>query len=321
MHLKDAVERFVDGYFSTCRRSEKTQAAYKIDLKQLERYIGGSELLVSIAPEQLERWATEMSSGGYASVSIRRKFATARIFFGYWVRRGVLERSPLWMLRLDLARGRMLPRNLAPSDAKRLVEQVWQRVDLTSIPSVCPASDPRFLRLRNLAAMEILFATGMRVGELVTLRLRDWRSDDGSFVVSGKGSRQRLALLPDERSLLAVKAYISHREGMSLGHDGLLVNAAGQGISTQGIARLLARAATDAEMTIRVTPHMIRHTVATLLLRYGADIRVVQEVLGHASIATTQRYTHVSKEHMFATLRARHPNYHLDIDTKTRATT
>jgi len=320
MHLKDAVAQFVAGYFSTCRRSEKTQAAYKTDLTQLERYIGGSELLASVAPEQLERWATEMSSGGYASVSIRRKFATARIFFGYWVRRGTLERSPLWRIRLDLARARMLPRNLAPSDAKRLVEEMWQGVDLASIPA-CVASDPRFLRLRNLAAMEILFATGMRVGELVTLRLRDWRADDGSFVVSGKGSRQRLALLPDERSLLAVKTYILHREHMSLGHDRLLVNAAGQGISTQSIARVLAQAATDAGMTTRVTPHMIRHTVATLLLRYGADIRVVQEVLGHASIATTQRYTHVSKEHMFATLRDRHPNFHLNIDTRTRAAT
>jgi site-specific recombinase XerD len=108
---------------------------------------------------------------------------------------------------------------------------------------------------------------------------------------------------------------------MSLGHDGLLVNAAGQGISTQGIARVLTQAATAAGITTRVTPHIIRHTVATLLLRYGADIRVVQEVLGHASIATTQRYTHVSKEHLFATLRARHPNYHLDIDTRTRAET
>jgi len=321
MDLKDAVEQFVTGYFSTCRRSEKTQAAYKTDLAQLERYIGGSELLASVAPEQLERWATEMSSGGYASVSIRRKFATARIFFGYWVRRGTLERSPLWRIRLDLARGRMLPRNLAASDAKRLVEQVWQRVDISNILPVCPASDPRFLRLRNLAAIEILFATGMRVGELVTLRLRDWREDDASFVVSGKGSRQRLALLPDARSLLAVKTYIAHRAGMSLGHDGLLVNATGHGISTQGIARVLAQAATAAGMTTKVTPHMIRHTVATLLLRYGADIRVVQEVLGHASIATTQRYTHVSKEHMFATLRARHPNYHLDIDTSTRPAT
>ena len=315
MHLNDAVEQFINGYFSTCKRSEKTQAAYKIDLAQLQGHMGGTELLAAIEPERLERWAADMRSDGYASVSIRRKFATARIFFGYWVRKGTLERSPLWRIRLDLGRERMLPRNIAGSDAKRLMEEAWRQVNLCGEAVTVP-SDPRFLRLRDLAAMEILFATGMRVGELVKLRLRDWRADDGSFVVSGKGSRQRLALLPDDRSLLAAKTYISKREGMSLGHDGLLVNALGREISTQGIARVLSQTAKNAGLTNRVTPHMIRHTVATLLLRYGADIRVVQEILGHASIATTQRYTHVSKEHMLATLRARHPNYHLGIDIK-----
>ena len=219
MQLKEAVEQFINGYFSTCKRSEKTQAAYKIDLAQLQGHIGGTELLAAIEPERLECWAADMRSDGCASVSIRRKFATARIFFGYWVRKGTLERSPLWRIRLDLGRERMLPRNLAPSDAKRLMEEVWRQVNLTGDAVRLP-NDPGFLRLRDLAAMEILFATGMRVGELVKLRLQDWRADDGSLVVSGKGSRQRLALLPDDRSLLAAKTYISKREGMSLGHDG-----------------------------------------------------------------------------------------------------
>ena len=98
-----------------------------------------------------------------------------------------------------------------------------------------------------------------------------------------------------------------------LPQEALFLNAAGQRISTQGIARIVNETATTAGVSVRVTPHMIRHTVATLLLRYGADIRIVQEVLGHASIATTQRYTHVSKEHMLSALRLRHPNHHLGI--------
>jgi len=111
----------------------------------------------------------------------------------------------------------------------------------------------------------------------------------------------------------ALRTYLLHRQALQLDHDALLVNAAGKRISTQGIARIIAAAAKGAGIPTRVTPHMIRHTVATLLLRCGADIRVVQEVLGHASIATTQRYTHVSKEQLLATLRARHPSYHLNI--------
>jgi integrase/recombinase XerD len=311
MKFPDAVTEFLAGYFSTCRRSAKTQAAYRIDLAQLQIHVGATDL-GSVEADCMERWAADLQAQKYASVSIRRKFASARIFFGYWVRKKVIERSPLWKLRLDLGRERLLPRNLASADAKRLLEQVWQRVAPTAGHIGNPGD---FLRFRDLAAIEILFATGMRVGELVSLRVSDWRDDEATFIVSGKGSRQRLALLPDERSTRAVRMYLSHRQAMHREHDGLLLNASGNGISTQGVARVITKTAEAAGVISRVTPHMLRHTVATLLLRNGADIRVVQEVLGHASIATTQRYTHISKDHLFDTLRTRHPNHHLNIDS------
>jgi len=306
MTLSDATEGFLNGYFSTCRRSDKTRTAYGIDLAQLQSYLGAQDIAL-ITPNQLEAWARELQSQGYASASIRRKFATVRMFFGHWVRRGELTQSPLWKIRLDLGRERVLPRNLTASDTQRLIETAWRGLD--------PSTGGTFTNLRDLAAIEILFATGIRVGELVALRVSDWREDDGSFLISGKGSRQRLALLPDERSLHVVRMYVSQRAGRNLGHEILLVNSVGARISTQGIARILSQVAKLAGIEARVTPHMIRHTVATLLLRYGADIRVVQEVLGHASITTTQRYTHVSKDHLLSTLRARHPNHHLTIET------
>ena len=244
-----------------------------------------------------------MRAQEYASGSIRRKFATARVFFTYWVRKGAIEKSPLWRIRLDLVRERTLPRSLSPIDARHLVERFWSGVTPPTTP-VLLTRDPVFLRLRNLAAAEVLFATGMRVGELVRLNLRDWREDEASFLVNGKGSRQRLAFLPDDRSLKAVGFYLSCRRSVKLDGEAFLLNASGQRISTQGIARAITSTAKDAGVAARVTPHTIRHTVATLLLRYGADIRIVQEVLGHASITTTQRYTHISKDHLLSTLRA-----------------
>jgi site-specific recombinase XerD len=212
---------------------------------------------------------------------------------------------------LDLVRERILPKSLAPADAKRFIEQAWQRIEtVTSAPRKL---DRRFLRLRDVAALETLFATGMRVGELVKLTFPDWREDERTFVVRGKGARQRLAFLPDDRSLKAFRLYIEQRRSVDLGHEWVFVNATGKQLSTQGVSRVVTETAKAAGVDRRVTPHMIRHTVATLLLRYGADIRIVQEVLGHASIATTQRYTHVSKEHLLSALQARHPNYHLNI--------
>jgi site-specific recombinase XerD len=149
---------------------------------------------------------------------------------------------------------------------------------------------------------------------MVKLRVSDWRADDACFLIRGKGGKERLAFLPDDRSLRAILAYMTMRQRLSINTDSLFVNAAGKGISEQGVAMTLARIAEMAQISRKVTPHMIRHTVATLLLRYGADLRIVQEVLGHASITTTQRYVHVAKDHLIDTLRTRHPNHHLNVD-------
>jgi integrase/recombinase XerC len=281
----------------------------------MREYLGGQEALISIDPSRLEAWAEDLRGKKYCSVSIRRKFATARVFFSYWVRRGNITSSPLWRIRLDLGRERVLPRSLSPADAKKFIEEAWNGVDLGAAPSK-NSRDEHFLRLRNLAAIEVLFATGMRVGELVSLKTGDWHEDEASFLVNGKGSRQRLAFLPDERSLKAVRAYLAQRSVLSPGTDAFLLNSLGQRITTQGISRVITSTAKSAGISTKMTPHMVRHTVATLLLRYGADIRVVQEVLGHASIATTQRYTHITKDHLLSTLRARHPSYHLSIELK-----
>jgi len=312
VNLPDATEAFLGGYFSTCRRSAKTYAAYKTDLTQLKEYLGPVESLSGITADNLEKWALRMRERNYSTVSIRRKFATVRVFFSYWVRKGTIESSPLWRIRLDLGRERLLPRSLSGVDATRLIEQAWAETG-DSGKSVSEPSDRDFLRLRNLAAIEVLFATGMRVGELVSLSLPDWREEDASFLVKGKGGRQRLAFLPDDRSISVIQRYLTNRRSLSLNSDAVFLNSSGRRISTQGIAEVVVRSAQSAGISSRVTPHMLRHTVATLLLRFGADIRVVQEVLGHASIATTQRYTDVSKEHMLSTLRARHPSHHLSI--------
>lgn len=312
MNFPDAAAAFLSGYFSTCQRSAKTRAAYEIDLEQLEKHLGPEVLLGSITAETLEKWAQHMKEEEYSTASIRRKFATARVFFSYWVRKGAVENSPLWRIRLDLGRERILPRSLSGAEAKSLIEKAWAEVGNTTSDIRGP-SESAFLRLRNLAGTEVLFATGMRVGELASLNLTDYRDEDAGFLVRGKGGRQRLAFLPDDRSLKAIQLYLAKRRSISVDNDAVFLNPRGKRISTQGLARVITGMAKRAGIERRVTPHVLRHTVATLLLRFGSDIRVVQEVLGHASIATTQRYTHVSKEHMLSTLRARHPSHHLSI--------
>ena len=306
MLLKQAVELFLAGYFSTCQRSEKTIQAYSIDLKQFRRAVGDRRRLDRITPERLEGWAVELRETGYASASIRRKFATLRVFFGYWVRKQRLASSPLWQIRLDLAKEEVLPQVLSLAEARMLLRQAKR--ELGPYPRrLSTTTDATFLALRNLAIVELLLATGMRIGELVSMTMSDLQKEEGSLLVRGKGARQRLALLPDTRSRRVLGTYSEHRGNVAATTQSFFINVFGGSLSTQGAANVVSRLSETAGITFRVTPHMLRHTVATLLLKNGADIRVVQEFLGHSSISTTQRYTHVTKEHLASTLRAHHP--------------
>ncbi|HKP46780.1 MAG TPA: tyrosine-type recombinase/integrase [Pyrinomonadaceae bacterium] len=165
-----------------------------------------------------------------------------------------------------------------------------------------------YRNLRNLALIDLLFATGMRVGEASSLDTNDFVITECAFKVKGKGGRDRLAFVVDDQTVRIQQQHYEARSLIKSESSALFLNAAGKRLSTQGIANVIAEFRRNAGIDRPITPHMLRHTVATLLLRNGADIRVVQEFLGHASIATTQRYTHIAKEHLIGALRKHHPS-------------
>jgi len=145
--------------------------------------------------------------------------------------------------------------------------------------------------------------------------LVDFAVSESCFRVKGKGGRDRLAFVVDEQTLLIQREHVELRSNITSDSPALFLNASGERLSTQGIANIISQFRKDAGIERHVTPHMLRHTVATLLLRNGVDIRVVQEFLGHASIATTQRYTHIAKEHLIGVLRKHHPSLGLRAKT------
>lgn len=309
MRLSKAVAEFHRGYFATHQRSRHTKRAYAIDLDQFQKWLGDHSLL-ALTSDDLERWAAELKRRDYASASIRRKFATLRVFLGYWVRKGVLERSPLWMISLDLAPQRSLTKVLAVDEMRCLREEAHRQLiqGQWSTKEFVEPSDKAFLSLRNVALVEVLFATGIRVGELVALKLVDFRQSESTFIVQGKGSRQRMAFLPDQRSQDSVAAYARRRCQVQGADQSLFLNSRGRRLSTQGVSRTITRLAEGAGVSSRITPHVLRHTIATQLLRNGANLRVVQVFLGHSSIKTTERYTQVCREDLEVALRRFHPN-------------
>jgi len=251
----------------------------------------------------------ELAVSGYKPASVRRKVATLRVFCDFRVRSDEIEQSPFWRLKLSYGRIEQLPRTLSVGEVRTLLRQAER---LRRGHGRCrrrPLPSDRALRaLRNLALADLLFATEMRVGEVSGLDLDDYSPEDRSLVVRGKGGRDRLAFLVDPETVRIQESYRQARTGVLTDSNALFLNHTGSRLSTQGNANVLRKLRERAGLSRHITPHMFRHTVATLLLRNGVDIRVVQEFLGHASITTTQRYTHVAKEHLIQALRLAHPS-------------
>lgn len=319
MQMKDAITEFVNGYFSTHERSRKTRTAYSSDLEQFCAFAGKELELRSLKGTLIEDWAAHLRTEGYSPASMRRKMVVLKVFCSYWLRRGVLDESPFWRVQLSLGRIEQLPRALSETEIRDLIAQA-SRIHMCKVPrkgsvlargQTIRSSSREYRHIRNLGLVDLLFATGMRVGEVSALNVEDFLVAESVFRVKGKGGRGRLAYVVDDQTIVIQKQHLAARKQLSSDSPSLFLNAAGQRLSTQGIANIIAQFRSDAGIERHITPHMLRHTVATLLLRNGMDIRVVQEFLGHASIATTQRYTHVVKEHLIGELKKHHPSLSL----------
>jgi integrase/recombinase XerD len=321
MLLEQAIGDFINGYFSTHQRSAKTRVAYGSDLGQVAAYAAKGSELASLNPAFVESWAAHLRFRKYSPASIRRKMVVLKVFCSYWVRKGALSESPFWRVKISFGRIEQLPRSLTEREMRALLTRAWRNyaamepgVILTaeSRSTTQEKSSLRYRTLRNLAIVDLLFATGMRVGEVSALDIRDFFVKEAIFRVQGKGGRDRLAFIVDTATVKIQHAHVESRLRLETESSALFLNVSGGRLSTQGITKVIARLRREARIRRHITPHMLRHTVATLLLSNGADIRVVQEFLGHTSIVTTQRYTHITKDHMVRVLRKRHPSIKLN---------
>ncbi|HEV7644221.1 MAG TPA: tyrosine-type recombinase/integrase [Pyrinomonadaceae bacterium] len=309
--MNKAIREFLEGYFSTNDRREKTRRAYISDLAQFEVFARKTTSISSIKNTNIENWVAHLKNKGYAPASIRRKIVVLKVFFTYWVRRDVIAESPFWRVKISFGRIEQLPRALTRQEIRDLLAQAQKNYSAYSRNTSnkkTNTSSRRYLVLRNVALLELLFATGIRVGEISAIDLSDYVPTEAAFKIQGKGGRERLAFVVDKVTLKIQREYLKMRQKISTESSAFFLNARGKRLSPQGIANVINRIREDRGIERPITPHMLRHTVATLLLRNGVDIRVVQEFLGHASIATTQRYTHIAKEHMIQELQSRHPS-------------
>lgn len=288
-----------------------TLTAYRRDLAQFLQALSldpaaPARALAELAPERLRSYLADLRRRGYAPATIHRRLSALRGLYRFGQREGALPRSPLAGVR-GPRRGRRLPQVLRVEEASALCEAAGAGISLRAGEGLRAA-----LALRDRALLELLYGSGLRLAELVRLCVGDLDLGQLLVRVRGKGGSERVVPV-GSHAARALAAYLAGgrpllaRGSRPAPGEPLFVSLRGRRIAPRTVALAVARAAAAAGLGRRVHPHLLRHSCATHLLDGGADLRAVQELLGHRRISTTQIYTHVSRERLRAVYATAHP--------------
>lgn len=285
------IDRFVDALWLEDGLAANSLAAYRRDLQQLATYLDGCSLL-SASELDLQQFFSSTFAASRASTANRR-LATLRRFYRWALREGVIQKDPTLRLAGAKAPPRF-PKALTEAQVEELL--------------AAPATDTD-LGLRDRAMLEVLYATGLRVSELVGLTLAELSLTDGLVRVIGKGSKERVVPMGEEARAWVDRYAKRARPALLRGRiaEAMFVTQRGSAMTRQMFWKLIRRYAVVADIRAPLSPHGLRHAFATHLLNHGADLRVVQMLLGHADISTTQIYTHVARERLQALHSRHHP--------------
>ncbi|MAG55330.1 MAG: tyrosine recombinase [Planctomycetes bacterium] len=274
--------------------SDHTLRAYRTDLTRFADSLAADErdAPTTLGPGDLKSYVAGLLDQGLERSTVARHVAALRGFFRWLLAAGKHDDDPAQALRVP-RRGRTLPRVLSQEQMERLL--------------AAPAGDG-FLALRDRALLETLYSAGLRVSELVALDVRDVDLVRGVARVLGKGNKERLALIGSyARDALTAWLPLRARRATPHAGDALFLNHRGGRLTDRSVRRLLEKALIRAGLPPGISPHTLRHSFATHLLASGAGLKEVQEMLGHAHLASTQIYTHVSPEHLRQAYEAAHP--------------
>lgn len=278
--------------------SEHTVTAYAKDVRQFAAWVKserGAEVAAGDVDHVLVRaFLGALRQRGYASRTVARKLASLRAFFRYLLREALIEGDPTGVLRAPRA-PRRLPAFFSEEEMRAVLEE----------------QEDSFLGRRDRAILELLYSTGIRLAELVGMTLVDLDLREGMIRVLGKGRKERILPL-GRRAASALETYLPERSEClrrtsKQGEKALWVGRRGTALTGRSVQRMVRTRLGAVSSLRKVSPHMIRHTFATHMLEHGADLRAVQELLGHESLSTTQIYTHVTTERLKEVYRQAHP--------------
>ncbi len=286
------LESFIRHLSDERNYSEHTVKAYRGDLENFRDFLLKEGKSIEDTDAATVNAYVSALYGKNSPSSVERKVSAIRSFFSYLVRRGLAAKNPAKLVR-------------TPRKEKRLpvflsVDEVFSLVDVKD-----PERSP--LRVRDRAILELLYSSGLRVSELAGAALADLSMGEAVIRVRGKGNKERIVPV-GSKALSALGEYLDVREKLKPASDRIFLNSRGGGITTRSLARIIKKYGLVSGISKNVSPHVLRHSFATHLLAGGADLRAIQEMLGHASLSTTQRYTHLSVERIMEVYDKTHPN-------------
>ncbi|MFH1189176.1 MAG: tyrosine recombinase XerC [Candidatus Omnitrophota bacterium] len=286
------MQRYIDKFINYLKvernASRHTIINYSIDLEMFRVFLGERDI-DAIDHLVLRRFLAEMRAKNYSKRTVARKLASLRSLFRFLYREGLIKKNPITAIstpKLD----KKLPVFLDVDKMKRLLE--------------CPSED-NISGLRDRALLETLYSTGIRVSELVGLDIDDIDFISGVIKVLGKGSKERLAPI-GEPAINAIRKYTGKRREVS-DKDAVFLNRSGKRLTDRSVRRVINKYIRECSILEKISPHSLRHSFATHLRDRGADLRSVQELLGHMNLSTTQIYTHVTMDRLKSVYDKAHP--------------
>ncbi|MBI5103099.1 MAG: tyrosine recombinase XerC [Nitrospirae bacterium] len=286
--MKEYIDRFIRYLEVQRAASEHTVRAYRKDLEEFSRY-------TKKAPQKIEMtdvrgFVADQMKKGLSRTTTGRRLGSVRSFLKFLHREGEISSNPGKLVSAPKT-GKLLPKFLTVDDAFELVEK---------------PQGIGFLNSRDRAILELLYSSGLRVSEVSGLNVEDVNTRDGLVKVRGKGKKERIVPV-GSKAIDALKTYIIEKILLKRRTGVLFLNRSGTKLTERGIRRIVVKYARLAGIDGRIGPHTIRHSFATHLLQGGADLRVIQELLGHSSLSTTQKYTHIDLTHLIDVYDKAHP--------------
>ena len=292
MNVQQAIAEFLEHGQTVRNLSDRTLRAYQSDLTQFHTHVNEATM-VEITPADLEGYLDKLGTGPYRDTSIRRKVAALKVFFRYLEEKGVVAESPARKLRIKKPVENRVPTVLSTREIRALLAAPKDQITaLAASRDQSPGGRNRyFCAVRDNIILELLFSTGIRIGELVALNASDVDVDKRHIQITGRATRGRVVTLTSDVVIEAFVQYLELRGDRSLDTPALFVGRSGTRLTIYSIENIFKKHVRIAEIKRHITPHSLRHTMAAMLVSSGTDIREIQEILGHASILSTQVYT------------------------------